>query len=302
MPLLTTTGAASARGFGRGGGKKIFGVSYLVIAGGGAGGGQNPNQYGGGGAGGFRISYDSPLNASSAIDVTVGEPLSVTVGAGGPAVFSNYGPGNTPAGGKGSPSSFSTITSTGGGSAGGDSGSAPNGGSGAGTKSSSPVSNGNEGGFTPPEGNPGGYSNNTFPKYISGGGGGAGNAGSNSGSNTGGPGGDGLASSITGSPVTRGGGGGGGSFAYGSYGPGGSGGPGGGGGTPLGNGTANTGGGGGGCHGPNQPAGSTGGSGVVILRYTTSDAPSNVTGGTKTTSGSDTIHTFNSSGTLTVAD
>ena len=63
-----------------------------------------------------------------------------------------------------------------------------------------------------------------------------------------------------------------------------------------------TGGGGGGCHGPNQPAGSTGGSGSVVIRYATADAPSNVTGGTKTTDGSDTVHTFNSSGTLTVAD
>lgn len=299
MPLLTTTGAASARGFGRGGGKKQFGVSYLVIAGGGSGGAQNPNQFGGGGAGGFRISYDSPLDASSQLDVTVGEPVAVTVGGGGPGDFNTYG---SPPAGKGSPSSFSTITSTGGGAIGGDLGGAPNGGSGCGSKGTSPVTNGNEGGFSPPEGNPGGYANNTFPKYMSGGGGGAGNAGGNTGSNTGGNGGDGLASSITGSPVTRGGGGGGGSFAFAPYGPGGSGGPGGGGGTSLGNGTANTGGGGGGCHGPNQPAGSTGGSGIVVIRYATADAPSNVTGGTKTTDGSDTVHTFNSSGTLTVAD
>ena len=57
------------------------------------------------------------------------------------------------------------------------------------------------------------------------------------------------------------------------------------------NGTANTGGGGG--------ANGTGGSGVVILRYLA--GPTGVTGGTKTTSGSYTIHTFTSSGSLVIA-
>jgi hypothetical protein len=41
---------------------------------------------------------------------------------------------------------------------------------------------------------------------------------------------------------------------------------------------------------------------VVIVRYTTSDATAfSITGGTKTTSGSYTIHTFNSSSSLVIA-
>ena len=155
MPLLSTIGANSARGFGRGGAPKKFGVSYLVIAGGGSGGNQNPNQFGGGGAGGFRISFDSPLNASNPISLTVGETYPVTVGAGGPANYNTYG---SPPAGKGAPSSFSTITSTGGGCNGGDLGGAPKGGSGAGNKGqNNPENNGNEGGFSPPEGNQGGW-------------------------------------------------------------------------------------------------------------------------------------------------
>mgnify|MGYP003149442896 CR=1 FL=1 len=42
--------------------------------------------------------------------------------------------------------------------------------------------------------------------------------------------------------------------------------------------------------------GGTGGSGIVIIRRLTSD--SNSTSGTVTTDGSDTIHTFTSSGTF----
>jgi hypothetical protein len=49
-------------------------------------------------------------------------------------------------------------------------------------------------------------------------------------------------------------------------------------------------------------SGATGGSGVVILRYLTADASSlTITGGTKTTSGAYTIHTFNSSSSLVIA-
>lgn len=61
-------------------------------------------------------------------------------------------------------------------------------------------------------------------------------------------------------------------------------------------GTANTGGGGGCFSGGGSFAGA---SGVVIVRYVTS-AFGPCTGGTITTSGSDTIHTFTSSGTFTV--
>ncbi|NBV80048.1 MAG: hypothetical protein EBR62_09370, partial [Verrucomicrobia bacterium] len=62
-------------------------------------------------------------------------------------------------------------------------------------------------------------------------------------------------------------------------------------------GTANRGGGGGG--GGAGDKGGNGGSGVVIIRYLTGTAT--CTGGTVTTSGLYTIHTFTSSGTFTVA-
>jgi hypothetical protein len=48
--------------------------------------------------------------------------------------------------------------------------------------------------------------------------------------------------------------------------------------------------------------GGNGGAGVVIVRYPTSNAVGfTVTGGTITTSGLWTIHTFNSSGSLVIA-
>jgi hypothetical protein len=87
MPLLSTRGAGSAKGFGFGGGKTLISVDYLVVAGGG--GGASPNA-GGGGAGGIRMStyagtYDQPLNgtpikiAAGTYPVTVGTGGSVTV-------------------------------------------------------------------------------------------------------------------------------------------------------------------------------------------------------------------------------
>jgi hypothetical protein len=71
-------------------------------------------------------------------------------------------------------------------------------------------------------------------------------------------------------------------------------------------GTANTGGGGGGGSGANSSAyvAAAGGKGVVIVRYLTADATRNyasITGGTKTTSGDYTIHTFNDTGSLVIA-
>jgi len=49
-------------------------------------------------------------------------------------------------------------------------------------------------------------------------------------------------------------------------------------------------------------AGVAGGSGIVICRYLTSDATGKtVTGGTVTTSGSYTVHTFTASSSLVIA-
>ena len=107
-----------------------------------------------------------------------------------------------------------------------------------------------------------------------------------------------MASSITGSAVTRAGGGGGGSNGYSnSNGNAGSGG----GGTPGNNPTVNTGSGGGG--GDRGGSGATSGaSGVVILRYPTSGGTPTIGAGltsSTTTDGSDTIITF-TAGTDTV--
>jgi len=140
-----------------------------------------------------------------------------------------------------------------------------------------------------------------------GGGGGAGGVGGNASGSVGGAGGAGITSSITGSAVARAGGGGGGvypsNYTGGSATAGGAAGNGhdynvGGGGVSA---TANTGGGGGGSGG-NWSKGGAGGSGIVIVRYLTSSASGlSITGGTATTSGSYTVHTFTASGSLVIA-
>ena len=220
----------------------VTSVSYLVVAGGGGGG---TNIGGGGGGGGVQ---------AGTLTVVPGASYTVTVGAGG-----------TSGSGDGGNSVFSTITSTGGGGGGGAFAIGRNGGSGGGD--SSYVSTGGLG--TPGQGNNGGKGANAGGTiYPTGGGGGAsavGGDGTVGGAS--GNGGAGLASSISGSSVTYGGGGGGGSYNN-TRGTGGSGG-GGNGGTD-GNagvaGTANTGGGGGGG-GTNSGAGGAGGSGIVILSW-----------------------------------
>jgi len=246
-------------------------VSYLVIAGGGGGGQSNNGSPktggGGGGAGGFReykspaTSYTaSPLNGNpggTAVTVTA-TAFPITVGGGGTG-------GHPGPAGNGNDSSFSTVTSTAGGGGKSDEGTsiAPGGsGGGTGAQCGSPISPGGLGNtppVSPPQGNNGGSSPGSFGS----GGGGAGGAG---GPNDGG---NGVATSITGSPVTRAGGGGGGHPGGGGCGgSGGAGNGGGGDGNAGGNGTANTGSGGGGAGGgPSNTPGSTGGSGIVVIRY-----------------------------------
>jgi len=245
------------------------GASYTVIAGGGSGGsGGSSVTGGGGGAGGYREGRDSgdpytasPLNAPAGLTLSASPgSYPITIGAGGAAASS----GGDNAGNVGSASTFSTITSAGGGGGGANSACGSAGGSGGGAKESDGVGHaGNTPPVSPPQGNPGG--NGSEAGDFSGGGGGAGGAGGTSGPSVGG---NGIATSITGSPVTRTGGGGA---------SGGSGGPGGGGASgsaPLWPspsptagtaGTANTGGGGGAS--PNSANSGAGGSGVVIIRY-----------------------------------
>ena len=258
-------------------------ISYVVVGGGGSAGGWAP---GGGGAGGFREGKcssdpyaDSPLDSGTAITASVAS-FPITVGAGG--VGKPYPEKNSTT--KGSASTFSTITSAGGGVGAPNStypshtcgATAGDGGSGGGaTEGASPVvGQGNTPPVSPPQGNNGGTGGTGGGGgYFGGGGGGAGAVGNNvAGPNDAGPGGAGVTSSITGSPVARAGGGGGGNVATGNS----SGGAGGGGGSagPTGGvaGTTNTGGGGGGSYAPTPTgtsagAGGNGGSGVVILRY-----------------------------------
>jgi hypothetical protein len=296
--------------------KIIYPVDFLVIAGGGGGGLTDNGGYaaGGGGAGGYRNSYltetsGGGASSESSLTFNVGTVYTVTVGGGGAS-------GTTPAanGTSGSNSVISgtgitTITSTGGGGGGfGNTASAGTGstggsGGGGGNRAGTPGTGGSGGSGTANQGFGGGkardHSNND--SFLqAGGGGGASAVGESPASTTGGAGGNGLASSITGSSVTRAGGGGGATYNQ-TVGPGGTGGGGNGAkGTPAiagTSGTVNTGSGGGGSNGI---TGGSGGSGVVILRMPTARYSGTTTGSpTVTTSGSDTIVVFNSSGTIT---
>jgi len=269
-------------------------VDYFVVAGGGGGFG------GGAGAGGFRLystapGCNSPLNnfgASPNTEVTItATAYPITVGGGG-AGTPGAPPGYTaPAAAPGGLSTFSSVTSAGGGRAGaytppanpnsdgfgGDGGSGGGGGytpSGGATMcggSSSPVT-------APVQGQAGGSGRHDPGVWsITGGGGGAGGAGTAGAPGSPAPGGAGsyIADGFIGptapsygepGPVgsTR-------YFAGGGAGDGGSGGVGGGGDaypvTPGGfQGVVNTGGGSGGGYG-NPPAGGSGGSGIVMIRY-----------------------------------
>jgi hypothetical protein len=283
-PIISPAGAVQLLKVGTNTWKATFGVmlnnvtiQYLIIAGGGSGGG-GP-QGGGGGAGGY-------LTGS----VTANGSIVVTVGAGG---ASGTGTGNN-----GVNSSITGVTAAVGGGAGGRNGLAgSSGGSGGGAGSNYPNANLAGGSGTAGQGNAGGTTTDSANYYQSGGGGGGGAVGGNGSGTTAGVGGNGLASSITGTSVTRAGGGGGGNI-YGAQGAGGTGG-GGAGGNPGTSGTANTGSGGGGATNGGNTFGA-GGSGVVILSVPTVEYSGVTTGSpTVTTSGSNTILTFNSSGSYT---
>jgi hypothetical protein len=263
-------------------------ASYLVVAGGAGGAGEVATGHGtggGGGAGGL-------LTGSSTLYLS--QSYVVTVGAGGTG-----GSARSTSATNGSNSVFNAITATGGGrGAGGADGTSNTGGSGGGG-GGGPSSTGSAG--TSGQGNAGGNAggNGTQNNASGGGGGGAGASGSNGSGNTGGNGGNGSASSISGSSVTYAGGGGGGSDNNGTAGSGGTGGGGAGAGSGTATaGTANRGGGGGGAGASASTSGTggAGGSGIVIVSYA---GPQRYTGGTVTSSGGNTIHTFTSSGVLT---
>ena len=254
-------------------------VDYLVVAGGGAGGFDGG---GGGGAGGFRASncissmpapLTSPLASSTSLTVTAtGFPITVGAGAADKP--------STGVSANGSPSTFSSITSAGGG--GGSPGGpacrpAGNGGSGGGTdrsgNSAPQVGTGNTPPVSPPQGNPGGFN----PNAVGGGGGGAGGTSASDCNGNGGIGSYMIQTGFAGCNGTTGpvtavryfaGGGAGGhnpsavpcATQTGGSGGGGNGGS---------SGSTNTGGGGGAgdAAGPTPQTGKSGGSGIVIIRY-----------------------------------
>ena len=231
-------------------------VQVLAIGGGGGGG---MDISGGGGAGGYQYN--------SSYAVTTGA-YTVTVGTGGAGEIASA----ASKGDDGIASVFGTITATGGGGGGsGGNRNGANGGSGGGG-----ADNGGQGlGGTGSQGSNGG---NAEADGTSGGGGGGGASavGANASVNNGGNGGAGTSNSISGSAVTyAGGGGGSGRISTDVGGTGGSGGGGRGAGSAGVSvaGTANTGGGGGGGSGTGgQQTGANGGTGIVIIRYTPSNA------------------------------
>ena len=272
-----------------------YDVSILIVAGGGGGG---MHSGGGGGAGGLLYyGYESPKTPNGAnVSITSGSVYTVVVGAGGAGSGGPY-TSVTGNGYDGGTSSFALLTATGGGGggSGGNNVNGRSGGSGGGGGRSNPGGSGTSG-----QGNSGGYLGNSNPSYPGGGGGGAAAAGTGGTNSAGGTGGNGYAYSISGSSTYYAGGGGGNlqdsTNSVPTQGAGGLGG--GGAGTSSGygtNGTTNTGGGAGGAN-YNTSGGGTGGSGVVIISYPGSQRGS---GGTVTSSGGRTIHTFTTSGTFT---
>ena len=252
-------------------------VKALVVAGGGGGGGvTDSSQGGGGGSGGYIYN--------SAFTITPGT-FSVTVGGGG-AINTN-----------GQDSVFSSLTAVGGGEGGSSRENGGNGGSGGGAGGLSYGST-SGGTATSGQGNNGGSVSSGGGQYAGAGGGGSGSVGSNpSTALNGANGGSGTLNPITGSGYLCGGGGGGGVNVGGN------------GGSSVGgkgssyydgnatSGATNTGsGGGGGYYNPG-----IGGSGIVQIAYK-SDGSDGIgvasTGGTVTTVGLYTVHTFTSSGTF----
>ena len=247
-------------------------ASYLIVAGGGSGG-----RSGGGGAGGL---------LSNTTTLTPGTTYSFVIGAGGTAIAN------------GANSTAFSLTAIGGGAGGvADSNGSAGGSGGGGDASAANTTLGGAGtagqGFAG-----GGNAGFKIAPYSSGGGGGFSAGGGNATSITvSGAGGNGYTWSITGNTYAGGGGGGlysvGGTPGIGGTGGGGAGVSGG----PGVSGTANTGGGGGG--GGSIGSSGNGGSGVVIVSVPTTNFTNTYANATVTTSGANTIMTFNTSGTYT---
>jgi hypothetical protein len=246
-------------------------TEVLVVAGGGGGGSRHG---GGGGSGGYIYQTGQNLLRQS---------YSAVVGAGGSGGLASSGGLLGFAGSNGQNSSFGSLISIGGGGGGSNnvSGVGLPGGSGGGGNASA-----NGGAGTQSASSSGGNGNNggaglysTY--YMGGGGGGAGSVGGTAIYPNAGSGGAGISNAISGSNITYASGGNGGIYNLSSV--------------AL-NGAPNTGSGGGGSGGETNHGGS-GGSGIVIIRYY---GAQKATGGTITSVGGYTIHTFTSSGTFIV--
>lgn len=285
--VFTSPGTFTVSAAGTPGGSNT--VEYLVVAGGGGAGG------GGGGAGGMRYNYPSPATGGLAISAT---SYPISVGGGGSPGSQNSGPPFT----AGANSTFSNITSAGGGKGGSyPCGSGPGGGRDGGSGGGVGIDQGGPAGgvgntppVSPPQGSNGGIV--CGPGGWRGAGGGGGHSQQGGQGNTGGPGLGYGGNGGNGSPIadtffgptapsygTPGpapgrwfaGGGSGGINSDGPDRPQGNGGAGGGGNFsragdngPGNAGTTNTGGGGGGCeHNAPAGAGGAGGSGIVAIRY-----------------------------------
>jgi hypothetical protein len=264
-------------------------VEYLIVGGGGAGGAFTG---GGGGAGGV-VTSDGPVQLGSRdFQVVVGQG-----GAGGQYAGPSSNNPTLPQAANGQDSSFNGRVARGGGGGGSNQRQGANGGSGGGGGHDAI---GGEG--TPFQGSDGGAGTDQAVTFGAGGGGGAGADGPIGQSTKGGNGGGGQSSDISGTSVTYGGGGGGGAFLSTTQASGGPGGGGAGGYGPLvgstapTDGAANTGGGGGGQRNNVNTTGGAGGSGVVIIRYA---GQPKAEGGTITTAGGFTVHTFTAPGTAT---
>jgi len=262
----------------------VYSVEYLVVGGGGGGGFQVG---GGGGAGGY---------VAGAANVTPSTAYTITVGTAGSAAASGAAVGTN-----GGPSSFGTVATALGGGYGSSysAGPANSGGSGGGGSGNSSTALYAPGAGTAGQGFIGGTG--VFTTWAGGGGGGASSAGLPGTSANGGTGGAGGPGKQWLNGTYYAGGGGGCGSAGSSGGTGGAGGVGGGGtggtntpGTAATNGTPNTGGGGGGTR-DTGPAGN-GGTGIVIIRYPGAQRGS---GGTVSSSGGYTYHTFISGSTFT---
>ena len=245
---------------------------YLVVGGGGGGRSQNGSARGGGGGGGggYRASSfgPSPLQGTNLTGSVASFPIAVGGGGAGAEVCT----GGSSGAAAGSVSTFSTITSAGGGFGGGaDPNGVPGGpggsgggaGDGGGVGNTRPGGTGNTPPVSPPQGNNGGQSGPN-PNNNGGGGAGGGGAGGGGGNaqasgpsypRSGGSAGSGVPNAITGSSVTYSEGGAGAPTASQ---------------TPT-AGPANSGdgasGGGGGYPGGSPIAGAAGGSGIVVIRY-----------------------------------